>query len=203
MSNVTNGVEQTDSAWSLVAPQECRFSGEFSQQKLLQGLDQALVSKGVFFYDCDLGIIWKTISPNTESLVLNKTGDSYIVKRLKIETIQSQQNKFISQLIMALVSADEAYLSSTFESSRVDHNKVILTPTNRRLKRAIQSITLSETTVGEISFDMLDQNQQTTSIVSTILVKYPADSEQEAQAHCVEVTQLTDIECGLLNAETN
>ncbi len=203
MSSVTNSAAQTDDAWLLIKPQECRFSGEFTQKKLLQGLDHALVSSGVFFYDCGLGIIWKTLTPIVESLVLNKTGDSHIVKRLKIEVIQSQQNKFISQLIMALVSADEAYLSSTFDSSRVNSNTVVLTPTNRRLKRAIKSITLSENTVSEITFDMLDQNLQTTSIISTVLINYPENSSLETKKHCIKVSELTDTECNLLKAETD
>lgn len=190
---------QSDDAWSIIKPQECRFSGEFTQQKKLQGLEQAIISSGVFFYDCELGIIWKTLSPNTESLVLNKTSDSYRVKRLKIEKIQSAQDTFVSQLIMALVSADEDYLSKTFKPSSVDQTTTVLTPTNRRLKRAIKSITLTDSGVDQITFDMLDQNNQTTSIISTALKSY---SNNLTQADCKEIEEITEIECGLLKDKT-
>lgn len=199
MTFCANSVAQDDTAWSLVKPLECRFSGEFTQEKLLQGLDHSLVSNGIFFYDCKVGIIWKTITPNTESYVLNKSGDSFIVKRLKIEAIQSQQHKLVSQLIMALVSADEAFLSSTFEQTRTDTNSVVLTPKDRRLKRAIQSITLTENSVGNITFEMLDQNQQTTAIASNVLANYPPNSITDIKIQCSEIAELNDTECGLLN----
>ena len=192
ITHATISLAETDGAWEIVKPLECRFSGEFTQKKLLQGLDQALVSTGVFFYDCERGIIWKTVVPNTESLVLNKTGDSFLVKRLKIEGIQSAQNKFVSQLILALVSADESYLSKTFDSSRTSANTVVLSPKNRRLKRAIKTITLTESSVGQITFDMLDQNQQTTSIISSVTERYPTTA-QDSKTLCTEKLNLVTL----------
>ena len=202
-SHVALCAAETNDDWTLLKPQNCRFSGEFTQQKLLQGLDQALVSTGVFFYDCDSGIIWKTLIPTIESLVLNKTGDSYLVKRLKIETIQSARNKFISQLIMALVSADEDYLSTAFEQSKNSSNTVILTPKNRRLKRAIKTITLTQSIEGQITFDMLDQNQQTTSITSTVLNSYNENTGQDSAVDCATIATFTNAECDLLNASND
>lgn len=190
-----------DEAWSLLAPSECRFSGEFSQQQSLQGLETPLQSDGVFFYDCGHGIIWKTSSPIIESMVLNQLGNSYLVKRLKIETIQSEQNKLLSELIMALVGADKDYLSKLFDVSSDKPNQLLLTPSNRRLKRAIDSISIvmqpaSNEKSEQITFAMVDRNQQTTSIVSTKLLSYGKDTD--TLANCIAQPELSELECGLL-----
>lgn len=197
--------DHDDDAWSLLAPSECRFSGEFSQQQFLQGLETPLQSSGVFFYDCEHGIIWKTSTPIVESLVLNQLGDSYLVKRLKIEAIQSEQNKLLSQLIMALVGADKDYLSSLFDVSSDKPNQLRLTPSNRRLKRAIESISIAmqpatDENPEQITFEMVDRNQQTTSIVSTKLLSYAKDTD--ALANCVARPELSELECGLLKPTT-
>ena len=154
-----------------VKPETCSFSGSFSQQKEINGIDQALESNGVFFYDCQIGIIWQTLSPIQEALVLQKVGKSYIVTDDDKKIMKSPQSKVISKLIMALVGGNDDYLADQFSISKT-LNSIFLTPKNKRLKRAINEIIitydsshgLSQT--DQLTVTMTDRNNQETRIDS-------------------------------------
>ncbi|MBX2847749.1 MAG: hypothetical protein KTR16_05480 [Acidiferrobacterales bacterium] len=109
----------------------------------------------------------------------------------------------MSRIIMALVSADEGYLSKTFDHTRVDQNTVKLTPSNRHLQRAIESISLTENSIDNITFEMLDKNQQITTINSIVAATYAEDSAADSREICTDIDELSELECGLLSAAAN
>jgi len=182
-----NSIPQTtneENEQALVIDHEaCSFSGSFSQEKTIIGLDQSLESSGIFFYDCDIGIIWQTISPIKETLVLNKVGKSYIIAEDKIKPMQSAQSKVISQLIMALVSNDNGYLTDQFQISR-SPNSIFLLPKNKRLKRAITEIIITNNPSdtfnqnAQLTVTMIDRNDQETRITSHKKTYFDSNSNQ-------------------------
>lgn len=199
----TLAYDKTDepSAWSLFKPTDCSFSGEFTQQRTLQGLPQPLQSNGVFFYDCELGIIWKTVLPISEALISQKSGRSYLTTGDKLTVLKSTQNKLLSNLIMAMVSGDEDALSSQFEIRAHSKTSLTLVPVRRRLKRAIESVQLSTVEAQEKTFiriEMLDKNKQSTLILANQLQSYSATDPQATLENCVALPELEKAHCELL-----
>ena len=72
--------ENTGSKEALLSnmfPTSCSFSGQFSQQKNIEGLPVPLISNGDFFFSCDLGLIWSTDTPFIEAILYANAANSY------------------------------------------------------------------------------------------------------------------------------
>jgi len=196
------GSAMTQTNFPLSTSSDCRFSGSFEQQKKLLGLDQHLISNGVFFHDCNVGVIWKTLAPIEESLVLQKAGKAFAIRDGVSEELKSVQSRQINELIVALIAGDKESLTSLFEIETADENMVTLLPKNRRLKRAVESIKVS-TMIGNgyitMLMKMLDRNGQETQINSSILQVYE-ENPLSLQADCLQTGDTDIIDCGLLQA---
>ena len=138
-------------------PSSCSFYGDFKQSKYLKGLDKPLESNGVFFFNCNLGVIWKNQVPVEETLVLSKVGKSSKIEQGQVIPLDSRQGKLLGQLINGLMGADSDFINDNFdvqnptlqvpadatnEGNAMLRQSYILSPKSRSLSRAIKKIEL-------------------------------------------------------------
>ena len=199
--DITN---DNESEWLLSKPSTCRFSGRFTQLKHITGLNTELYSQGVFFHDCNQGVIWKTYDPIVETLVIQNSGKSFLKKNEITEVLKSQQSKKINQIIIALISGDQTNLEKLFNVTQSELNKAVLEPKNRRLKKVIAKIVLSSSTnstqtgdLAKLEMEMKEVNGQITLITSSITKNY-LDSVISTQTICIETQRLEGADCELL-----
>ena len=204
------GSAQTADNELLLPPSSCVFSGDFKQSKHLKGLPTPIESNGQFFYHCDLGVIWKTISPIEEALVLTNIGDSFTIENKQSKPLKSQQNKLLSELITGLMGANQQYINENFELSKqstIAAKAFTLIPKKRRLKRGIKQIDLRFSTDSpsnsseEVRISMLDRNKQWTHIISTKYNDYTnnlLDNSLNLIEQCSTSAAFTKQECQLL-----
>ena len=196
----------------LAPPSSCVFSGSFEQSKSLTGLPNPLESNGTFFFHCDLGVVWKTVTPIQETLVLNNSGQSYKVADSQEIPLTSSQSKILGELMNGLIGGNSSYIIEQFEvlsnpehiGQPSAHIHLLLVPKKRRIKRALQRIELALPTpdqsliTEQVSISMLDRNQQWTHIKSTKLLDFGND--EDAILRCYDLKAITAQECALLQA---
>ncbi len=169
--------------------QECRFVGRFEQSKYLAGLTDAIDSSGQFLFDCERGVIWLATLPASDALILARPASSktraYRHIDGELQKLNNRQGRFLSELIMSLMSADLVTLSAQFELQSIDDSSVMLLPKKRRLKRALKHITISvaERQVPRMEIVIIDRNDQKTEITSVKEQSFDAFS----QSGCTEV----------------
>ncbi|NNC99179.1 MAG: hypothetical protein HKN85_03260 [Gammaproteobacteria bacterium] len=192
--------------------QSCVFSGTFQQNKSLAGLPTAVRSSGTFFYHCKVGVIWKTVAPIEETLVLNRDGDSYQVKDGLTTSLASRQGRLLGELINSLIGRDQLFISEHFDVSEIAvdsagdaaRSGVLLTPKENRIKRVFKRIELIQPApdaaaeADQVTISMLDRNEQWTRIESTKLADFGDHSD--AIEHCFDQHAITAAECKLLQA---
>ncbi len=152
---------------------ECSFAGAFVQTKALPALPKPVLSKGVFYYHCQHGVIWSTTEPTAEALVLNKSGHGATVTGNQIKPLKSRQGKFLSSLLNNLMAGNTQALQKKFVIEQPDENNraYTLTPKKRSLKRGVKQIAVSipddaNLDSSQIEIVILDRNAQTTEIRS-------------------------------------
>ncbi len=89
----------------------------FEQQRFIAVLSKPLISRGQLLFDKDLGIVWKTISPISESLVITPE-QSFVVSDQGQRSFGSSAGiEQISKIFMALFRGDFDGLARYFEIS--------------------------------------------------------------------------------------
>ena len=204
------GWAQTADDELLLPPSSCVFSGDFKQSKHLKGLPAPIESSGQFFYHCDLGVIWKTISPIEETLVLTNIGESFIIENNQSKPLKSQQSKLLSELINGLMGANQQYINENFQirkQSITTAEAFTLIPKKRRLKRGLKQIDLSfaaeslSSNSEEVLISILDRNKQWTHIKSTKYTDYSSnllDNSLNLIEQCSTSAAFSKYECQLL-----
>lgn len=159
-------VESPEKKFSL-AQVDCQFSGTFSQVKQLANIDNGLSSKGVFYHHCQKGVIWSTLEPLLETLVMRRDGNGFIVNETGSKQLKSRQGKFLSDLLNDLMSGDQAGIETQFVLTTDNDNLISLKPKKRSLKRAIKLIQVQRSLMGKtVNILIIDRNDQKTRINS-------------------------------------
>ena len=195
--------ETTDSAALDLPASECVFSGNFQQQRVLDGLPEPLQSNGVFFYHCKHGIIWSTQAPIAEALVLRSNGSGFLLKDSQSKNLKSRQSKFLGKLLNDLMGSDPASIASQFDVERLDPQirKYHLTPKKRAIKRGIKGITILLPNDNELDqkpavITVIDRNAQATEIQSTRDEVFSV--EHDAASSCDSAAGIAQQSCTLL-----
>jgi hypothetical protein len=145
----------------------CQFAGTFQQVKQLDGLDEGLTSSGVFYHHCERGVIWSTLTPVLETLVMRRDGKGFIITDTDQKQLKSRQGKFLSSLLNSLMSGDQGAIEKQFELAKLSSGAIKLTPKKRTLKRAIKAIEVSRSSDNKnVGIAILDRNLQKTHISS-------------------------------------
>jgi len=201
-------------------PSSCTFYGDFQQSKSLRGLEKPIESSGVFFYSCVHGVIWKTLLPIEESLVLNKDGNNSKVENGQVTQLKSRQGKMLGLLINGLIGANTDFIDKNFDvvpgnaettmpelQNKLNQQSIVLSPKSRRLQRGLTRIELlTSRTVpnsidhkdGEklVTISLLDRHQQWTHIVSSKKADYPQATD--SLSSCLASSNFSLRECELL-----
>lgn len=174
----------------------CQFSGSFEQVKQLDGVDQGIVSNGVFFHHCDIGVIWSTTQPLIETLVMRRDGKGFVITDNEEQQLESRQGKFLSSLLNSLMSGDQNTIEKQFELRISDIGIIQLTPRKRSLKRAIKSITVQRSHEKKtVNITIIDRNSQKTLINSVRTETYDNGFILD---NCKKSISTDSSSCGLL-----
>lgn len=149
-------------------PQSCYLNGNFSQQKTINDLPDALHSEGAFLFSCDHGLIWQTETPIVETLVYKAKG-----KPLRIsasgdsESLGGRLQKEIGNLLNNLIGADIDRLLSTF-LVEINSDELVLQPKRKQFQKFISAIHLVKT--GEsIAITMLSPTENTAIAITDVV----------------------------------
>lgn len=146
---------------------DCQFSGTFEQIKQLANFDDGLKSSGIFYHHCNNGVIWSTIQPLLETLVMRRDGKGFVINDTGSKQLKSRQGKFLSNLLNALMSGDQSAIEKQFELTTENDGHIRLQPKKRSLKRAIKLIEVQRSLTDKtVNITIVDRNDQKTQINS-------------------------------------
>lgn len=121
-------------------PSGCHHAGQYRQEKTLAGLEQALITEGSFVYSCELGLIWHTATPVTETIIYKITAEHFLLSEDNIlNPLDGRVHQALGTLLNHLVGGDTVYLQRHFQITVAD-NALRLNPKQKRLKKFIQYI---------------------------------------------------------------
>jgi outer membrane lipoprotein-sorting protein len=150
--------------------------GEFHQQKHLKVLHKPLVSTGIFTYDQNKGVIWKTLTPVVSLLLVNES---------KLLTGQGEQAvpAAFGKVFKAMLGGDLAALTDGFSVAGTDQKtswQLELTPKDDMLKKVISTMLLS----GDTELRNLEIREAGGNITSISFdnITHPAQLTDEQQA---------------------
>ncbi|MDR3299092.1 MAG: outer membrane lipoprotein carrier protein LolA [Candidatus Accumulibacter sp.] len=123
--------------------------GEFTQTRKLAQIKKTLVSRGRFLVAQNYGVIWKQVSPMTQTTRL--TGDEIVqtdgqVTLMKVSADQEPVLKIVNGVLFAVFSGDLAALAQHFDySGNVENNgwRIRFTPRDANLARLIGELRLT------------------------------------------------------------
>ena len=150
--------------------------GRFQQEKQLKFLHKPLLSTGVFTYDLNKGVIWKTATPVPSILLMNEA------------LLLNQQGKQalppgFGRVFKALLSSDLKYLSEDFKISGQAQKtawQLQLTPKDELLKKIIKTILLTGDT--ELRLMELQETSGNLSRIQFSDITHPDHLTTEQQA---------------------
>lgn len=187
----------------------CSFSGEFEQTVMPRNSTKGEVSKGSLFFDCRHGLILKTVSVETNSLVLNTqalntqilTLDSInflLDEKNNIQTLNGIAESLQAKLIISILSADQTFINNHFDISIDSESILRFTPITKTYNRGLENITLSRSGPDQahVLITILDKRGQETSMIMTQSTDY--SSSQQAFTACNEIYSEADY-CEILN----
>jgi hypothetical protein len=141
-------------------PQSCNLSGNFSQQKTIVDLPNALQSSGDFLFSCERGLIWKTKVPIVETLVYKAKGKSLrLAEDGQSEMLSGKMQKEIGKLLNNLIGADVDKLQDTF-LVEFQGDQLILQPKKKQFRKFISAIHLTKADLG-MNIKMLSPTETT------------------------------------------
>jgi len=189
----------------------CAFSGDFIQTKTIAGLDKNLISNGSFYYHCQDGVIWSTLSPINETLIFSRTGNNIQIKEQEVSNLKGRQSKLLGKLLNTMMSGNQSEIMQQFSINAVDttNSQFELLPKKKSLKRAIKQIQLIftktnnnelEPELNKINIQIRDRKNQLTSIESTQTNTFDSTNINSAKirhGHCL-TSGITNLACNQL-----
>lgn len=182
-----------------ISEKACNFAGSYQQSKEIDGLSSPLLSNGVVYYDCQHGVIWKTIEPVAQSLVLLNEGPNYRVDGQKVKKLTGRKGKMLGDIIKAFISNDLSQLSKHFELSENGSDddsfvaqEVVLLPKRKQLKRAFERVTITTQDTQNQLIEIVDKKGLRTTISATKNVS------NDTEVKCELIEYFSAHECELL-----
>jgi len=174
----------------------CVFTGTFEQKRFISSLSEALLSTGRFYHHCDHGVIWSTGDPIEETLVLRKKGENFLINSSGANILKSRQGKFLSKLLNGLMATNHELIDKQFKLKSLKPNHYQLTPSRRKLRRAIKSINLIFEN-SALVINIIDRNSQRTEIISKQKQSYAQESTSQQTLFNCE-SHINKLACSLL-----
>ncbi|WP_100656149.1 outer membrane lipoprotein carrier protein LolA [Alteromonas flava] len=176
-----------------IFPPSCHFSGQFQQQKRIQGLDFPLVSTGDFYYSCDFGLVWNTQAPFQDALLYANSSASYRVDAQgEIEPLAGTARYIMSNVFIRLLKGDTAYFAEEFDVTRDTTTQATrLTPIGEFMRKGLQQIVVNPLADNEqaetLHVVITDVTGQDTVIKIGDTVNYSFDSKKAAYEQCQQL----------------
>lgn len=176
----------------LETPQSCLQYAEFRQEKTLSGLPRPLVSRGRILLDCNRGTLWSTRTPISETLVYTFGGKHWLVNAEGgVEPIKGAPQKRIGDILARIVRGDSEFIDKYFRREVAGQTTQLL-PTQKRLKKYIETITLEETPAGMTVLVARTDKQNLRIDISAIRALPDLDAEScrtllETSAGCAQL----------------
>lgn len=184
---------------------ECRFAGEFVQQKVIPGLTQELGSRGQFVFDCEAGVIWNTYQPIVEAQVFTFAGKHYQMDvDDSVEMLKGRAQTYMGELMLSLIRGDKARIAEDFALTVNGKDELELKPKRRRLKQVLDYVTLQKVTnsidgTPAVVVEVVDRNNQIVRVESIVQVSFK--NLQQLDAQCSEfLGNNGEALCGILAA---
>jgi len=171
-------------------PKHCHFSSKFDQEKRLKSLPVPLKSSGRMYFSCQAGLIWQTQVPIQESLIL--TNSDYHFKQLSesnsldkksattIEILDSVEIRFLSRLLIGLMSADKDYINNNFTVKETTARSFELTPSDTFISKAINTVNIQRPHDEDSLNITIDQKDGTVINIQSHSAIVIEDSEHNA-----------------------
>ena len=146
-SNGTELPQGEEQLLSAIFPPSCHFSGQFQQQKHVEGIAFPLVSSGDFFYSCDLGLVWNTQKPFQDAMLYANASASFRVNEQgEIEPLTGTARYIMSSVFIRLLEGDTAYFAEEFDVSFDSATgTTVLIPNGEFMRRGLQQIAVQKT----------------------------------------------------------
>ena len=178
-----------------ILPKSCDLSGSFRQEKYIDNIPRPLASEGDFLFACASGLIWRTTSPITESVIFLNNGRIYLESNAELKKSNSVVMKTLSRLLLNMLSGDASYFYHHFTLSRgvTDDITVELTPKTKAFKRALKAIGLKTKESG-IDLNILDNSGQSTLIeITSFIGNHDMSSADRCATQYASSTEACDI----------
>jgi len=172
--------------------QECWFNGNFSQEKTVPNLPTILRSSGKFVFSCQQGVIWLNQQPMQEGFLFTTGNEQFrLAEDGALQPLAAKYQAYIGRFMLTLMDSEEAQLAAQFDIDLANQNPLTfeLTPKQRRLKKAIQSIFVVQLPVTaadqpEVEVTLVDASGQTVRMVNTREQAFA--SAAELGGHCAD-----------------
>lgn len=122
--------------WPAQPPQQ----GQFEQHKHIKVLAQPFVSQGLYSYNRQSGIVWRTQQPIENTLIINAQG-VFETQQDGSKTLLTANTR-MSELLLVLFSGDEQLLQMHFDLKKTV-NHYLLQPIDAKLRKLFAKITIT------------------------------------------------------------
>lgn len=185
-----------------ILPRHCLLSADFRQIRRLHELPAPLISSGQLFFSCHDGLIWKTDIPFNETLIYTLQNQHFQIKEdEQPQLLKSNLHDNIAKILLSFMSADKQYLEKNFtldnNSDGRKSTSITLKPKNKRLKRALNKITLQQQN-NVNTMKMFNANQETTQIAISNMRHLDWENNSHTQSSCIEFGGKTSLACDVL-----
>lgn len=202
------GEEVEEQLLAGVFPESCNFSGKFLQQKTVEGLPVPLKSHGDFFYSCDLGLVWRTVSPFEEAILYINSSNNYRADEDgQLQPLSGIARYIMSSVFVKLLNGDTDYFLDAFTVSEADGGSVLLHPESDYMKKGLERIAFAKTTDEELgitlSIKVTDATGQITSVHIDQIDEFEIEGKRNAYEKCESLYRDNVNLCRVLRSPTS
>ena len=188
-----------------ILPSSCDFTARFEQSKQVKGIPLPLKSNGEFLYSCRLGLIWNTVYPFYETLLISNRKHSFRMDEDgELLPLQGAVQFGMSRVFMRLLKGDIDYFADEFSVQKaLDNNATRLTPESKFMKKGLAFIDVQKTEREETGVSLTIEIQDVMGQVSIIDIHKISeatnvDSRLQAYEYCQTVYKATPKWCRIL-----
>jgi|TARA_Y100001968_G_scaffold324701_1_gene364571 hypothetical protein len=173
-----------------IFPSGCHFSGQFLQQKTIQGVPVPLKSTGDFYHSCDLGLIWHTQTPFNEAILyVNSSNNFKADANGALAPLTGTTRYIMSNIFVRLLKGDTSYFTDEFAiSADIQSGTVTLRPESEYIRKGLDSIIVNKTTDQEkgvtLNIEVLDATGQRTDVLISAVEQYDFSGKRAAYEQC-------------------
>ncbi|WP_414829110.1 outer membrane lipoprotein carrier protein LolA [Alteromonas sp. H39] len=207
-SYAEEGETHEEALLASVFPQSCHFSGKFVQQKTMEGLPVPLTSDGDFFYSCDLGLVWRTVTPFEEAILYVNSSNNYRIDESgELQPLSGIARYIMSSVFVKLLNGDTDYFLDAFSVSEADGESVLLTPESDYMKKGLDRILFEKSNDDELGITLgikvTDATGQVTSVNIDQIKEFDAEGKRDAFEKCESLYPENEELCRVLRSPTS